>query len=223
MIAERSAVSPAAERGREIIRRLHDAYPDAKCSLDFADAFQLLVATILSAQCTDERVNAVTPAVFARFPTPAALAEAPLEELEGLIKSTGFYRNKARSIKGAARRVVEAYGGAVPRSMEELLTVPGAARKTANVVLSNAYGVVEGIAVDTHVSRLAQRLGFSVETAPEKIERDLMDLLPPEEWCFTNHALIYHGRAVCQARKPRCAQCQLLDLCPTGRELTAAG
>jgi endonuclease-3 len=214
MVAAAPSVAPAEERSAEIVRRLHEAYPDARCSLDFADAWQLLVATILSAQCTDERVNQVTPALFARFPTPAALAEASIEEIEPLIRSTGFYHNKAKSILGAAQAIVRDFGGEVPRTMEQLLTVPGAARKTANVVLSNAYGVVEGIAVDTHVGRLAGRLGFSAETAPEKIERDLMRLLPREEWPFTNHALIYHGRAVCLARKPRCAACVLRDLCP---------
>ena len=217
MIAETSVPSPTvSERANEILRRLHAAYPDARCSLDYADAFQLLVATILSAQCTDERVNMVTPALFARFPTPAAMAEASTEDVEALIKSTGFYHNKAKSILGAARKLVEDFEGVVPRTMAELLSVPGAARKTANVVLSNAYDVVEGIAVDTHVGRLAGRLGFSSESVPDKIERDLMRVLPREEWCFANHALIAHGRAICQARKPNCAGCVLVDLCPTG-------
>ncbi len=207
------------ERARELLRRLHVAYPDARCSLDYVNAFQLLVATILSAQCTDERVNIVTPALFARFPTPAAMAQASTEDVETLIKSTGFYHNKARSILGAARKIVEEFGGNVPRTMAELLTVPGAARKTANVVLSNAYDVVEGIAVDTHVGRLAVRLGLSAEATPEKIERDLMRVLSREEWRFTNHALIAHGRAVCQARKPNCGACVLLDICPTGLSL----
>jgi endonuclease III len=216
-LSERTA--PVDERAREVIRHLHAAYPDARCSLDYADAFQLLVATILSAQCTDERVNMVTPALFARFPTPQAMAEAPTEEVEALIKSTGFYHNKTKSILGAARKIAEEFGGTVPRTMAELLTVPGAARKTANVVLSNAYEVIEGIAVDTHVGRLAARLGFTTETVPEKIERDLMRVLPREEWCFTNHALIAHGRAVCQARKPNCGACALRDLCPTGQSL----
>lgn len=209
-------VAASDPRVSEILRRLHVAYPDARCSLDYADAFQLLVATILSAQCTDERVNMVTPALFARFPTPAAMAEASTEGIEALIKSTGFYHNKAKSILGAARKIVEDFDGAVPRTMAALLTVPGAARKTANVVLSNAYDVVEGVAVDTHVGRLSGRLGFSSAAVPEKIERDLMRILPREEWCFTNHALIAHGRAVCQARKPNCSACVLLELCPTG-------
>jgi len=223
MVAETAVPFPTvSERANEIIRRLHAAYPDARCSLDYADAFQLLVATILSAQCTDERVNMVTPALFARFPTPAAMAEASTEDVEALIKSTGFYHNKAKSIHGAARKLVEDFEGEVPRTMAELLSVPGAARKTANVVLSNAYDVVEGIAVDTHVGRLAGRLGFSSEAAPEKIERDLMRALPREEWCFTNHALIAHGRAICQARKPNCAGCVLVDLCPTGAGQTPA-
>ncbi|HEY8744474.1 MAG TPA: endonuclease III [Chloroflexota bacterium] len=204
------------DRAAELIRRLHIAYPDARCSLDYADAFQLLVATILSAQCTDERVNMVTPALFARYPTPETMAHASTEDIEALIKSTGFYRNKAKSILGAARKIVQEFGGTVPRTMVELLTVPGAARKTANVVLSNAYDIVEGIAVDTHVGRLAGRLGLSAEATPEKIEQDLMRVLAREEWRFTNHALIAHGRAICQARKPNCAACMLVDICPTG-------
>ncbi len=203
-------------RAAELIRRLHIAYPDARCSLDYADAFQLLVATILSAQCTDERVNMVTPALFARYPTPVAMAQASIDDIEALIKSTGFYHNKAKSVLGAARKVVDEFGGTVPRTMVELLTVPGAARKTANVVLSNAYDVVEGIAVDTHVSRLAGRLGLSAEATPEKIEQNLMQVLSREEWRFANHALIAHGRAICQARKPNCAACMLVDICPTG-------
>jgi endonuclease-3 len=217
VIAEASIPLLAGDaRAVEIVQRLHAAYPEAKCSLDFANAFQLLVATILSAQCTDERVNMVTPALLAGFPTPAAMAEASIDELEALIKSTGFYHNKAKSIQGAARKIAEEFGGEVPRTMAELVTVPGAARKTANVVLSNAYDVVEGIAVDTHVGRLAGRLGFTNETTPEKIERDLMRLIPRQDWCFTNHALIAHGRAICQARKPNCGACLLRDLCPTG-------
>lgn len=217
MVVEASArLLPPDARIVEVMQRLHRAYPDARCSLAYADAFQLLVATILSAQCTDERVNMVTPALFARFPTPAAMADASGDELESLIKSTGFYHNKARSIQGAARKIVEEYGGVVPRTMPEMLTIPGAARKTANVVLSNAYDIIEGIAVDTHVARLAGRLGFTTETAPEKIERDLMRLLPSDEWRFANHALIAHGRAICQAKKPSCTACPLLDLCPTG-------
>lgn len=217
MVAETS-MSPASpeERAGEIVARLHAAYPNARCSLDYANAFQLLVATILSAQCTDDRVNVVTPALFARFPSPAAMAEAATEEIEALIKSTGFYHNKAKSIQGAARTISDKFGGEVPRTMAELLTVPGAARKTANVVLSNAYDVVEGIAVDTHVGRLAGRLGFTDETTPEKIERDLMRLIPRQDWRFTNHSLIAHGRAICQARKPNCSACMLRDLCPTG-------
>ena len=209
--------APAAVRAREISACLHTTYPDARCSLDFGGPFELLVATILSAQCTDERVNMVTPALFARFPSPAAMAEADLAEVEALIKSTGFYRNKAKSIVGAARKIVESYGGEVPRTMPELLTLPGAARKTANVVLGNAYGVVEGIAVDTHVARLSQRLGLSAESDPVKIERDLMQVIAREDWLFTNHALILHGRAVCNARQPQCAGCVLRDLCPTGQ------
>ncbi len=215
-----SEEAPAAVRAAEIIARLHTAYPDAKCSLDFRDAFQLLVATILSAQCTDERVNQVTPRLFERFPTPAALASADQAEIEELIRSTGFYRNKAKSILGAARKIVDDFGGTLPQTMDELLTLPGVARKTANVVLSNAFGIIEGIAVDTHVSRLGPRLGLTVETDPQKIERDLMELLPRSAWLFANHALILHGRGICNARKPRCTECTLLELCPTGQRQT---
>ncbi len=211
---------PVVSRELQIIQRLHTAYPDARCSLDYTDAFQLLVATILSAQCTDERVNMVTPVLFQRYPTVASLAEAEQADVEEIIRSTGFYHNKAKSIIGAARKVAADYGGEVPHTMEAMLTIPGAARKTANVVLSNAYGVIAGIAVDTHVARLAQRLGLTTETDPPKIERDLMALLPPSEWLFTNHSLIFHGRAVCTAKKPACAACILLDLCPTGQMLT---
>ena len=206
--------SPAAERMPELIRLLHEAHPDAHCELNFTNALELLVATILSAQCTDERVNLVTPALFARFPTAQALAEADIAELEELVRSTGFYRNKAKNIQAAARRIVEVYGGEVPADMAELLTLAGVARKTANVVLGNVYGIAEGVVVDTHVKRLSERLGLTPETAPEKIERDLMALAPTSEWIMLSHLLIFHGRRVCNARKPMCGSCSLAHLCP---------
>ncbi|MCC6454139.1 MAG: endonuclease III [Caldilineaceae bacterium] len=210
-----TAAAPAAERMPEIIRLLHETYPDAKCELDFNNAWELLVATILSAQCTDQKVNQVTPALFARYPTPQDLAEADIAELEQMIYSTGFYRNKAKSIQGAARRLVEVYGGEVPADIKELQTLPGAARKTANVVLGNAFGIAEGVVVDTHVKRLAQRLALSSETTPEKIERDLMALAPRGEWIDLSHLLIFQGRRVCDARKPNCAICTISHLCPS--------
>lgn len=204
-------------RARKILDALAAAYPDARCALHFADPFQLLVATILSAQCTDERVNMVTPALFARYPTPEKLAKAKPEDVEDLIRSTGFYRNKRKSIQGMAQRVVERHGGRVPQTMEELLELPGVARKTANVVLGVAYGKAEGVVVDTHVKRLAGRLGLTDETDPKKIERDLMELLPRKEWIAAGHLLIWHGRRVCTARNPRCERCVLNDRCPSSR------
>lgn len=210
-----TASAPAAERMPEIIRLLHETFPDAHCELNFRNAWELLVATILSAQCTDQKVNQVTPALFARYPTPKDLAEADIEEVEKMIYSTGFYRNKAKSIQGAARRVVEAYGGEVPADMKELLTIPGAARKTANVVLGNAYRIAEGVVVDTHVKRLSERLALTGEAAPEKIERDLMELTPREEWIDLSHLLIFQGRRVCDAKKPNCPICAISHLCPS--------
>ena len=206
---------PASERLPLILEGLRAAHPDAKCALVHENALQLLVATILSAQCTDERVNLVTPALFQRYPAAQALADADPEELEALIHSTGFFRQKAKSIQGAARRLVEAYGGEVPADMEALLTLPGVARKTANVVLGVVYGKGEGIVVDTHVGRLAGRLGLSAETDPTKVERDLMALVARADWIDFAHLLIHHGRKVCQARKPACAQCSLAELCPS--------
>ena len=205
---------PAAARMPELLRLLHSAYPDAHCELDFNSGLELLVATILSAQCTDVRVNLVTPELFARYPTAQALAEADVTELEGIIRSTGFYRNKAKNIQTAARRLVEVYNGDVPADMNELLTLAGVARKTANVVLGNVFNIAEGVAVDTHVKRLAERLGLTHETTPEKIERDLMLLAPREEWIMLSHLLIFHGRRVCHARKPDCPGCVLNHLCP---------
>ena len=207
--------TPATDRLPGLLAALDAAYPDVTCALEHGSAFELLVATILSAQCTDERVNQVTPALFGRFPTPEAMARADLETLEELIRSTGFFRNKARSILGAAQRLADAYGGVVPRTMEDLLTLPGVARKTANVVLGTAYGLACGVVVDTHVSRLAGRLGLSSASDPPKIERDLMALLPEDRWISFSHQLIWHGRKVCQARKPRCGECTLAPLCPS--------
>ena len=197
------------------IRLLHETYPDAHCELNFNNALELLVATILSAQCTDERVNQVTPVLFARYPTAQALAEADIHELEEIVRSTGFYRNKAKNIQSAARRIVEVYGGEVPSDMNELLTLGGVARKTANVVLGNVFGIAEGIVVDTHIKRLSERLGLTTETTPEKIERDLMALTPREEWIVLSHLLVFHGRRVCNARKPNCTICVISHLCPS--------
>lgn len=210
-----AATAPAGARMHTILQRLHTAYPDAECALHHRNAFELLVATILSAQCTDERVNLVTPALFARFPTPAAMAGADRDELETLIRSTGFYRNKAKNIQTAAQRIVSAYGGEVPATMAELLTLAGVARKTANVVLGVVYGIADGVVVDTHVKRLSNRLGLTTDEAPEKIERDLQAITPTSEWINLSHLLIFHGRQVCDARKPRCATCCLNDLCPS--------
>jgi endonuclease-3 len=197
----------------DVLARLHEAYPGADCSLDHADAFQLLISTILSAQCTDARVNAVTPALFRRFPSPTAMAGAGAE-LEELIRSTGFFNAKARSIRGACRTIVETHGGLVPRTMESLHALPGVGRKTANVVLGNAWGNPAGVVVDTHVGRLARRLGWSRQTDPVKVESDLNALVSREEWVFVSHALILHGRRVCASRSPRCGSCLLADLCP---------
>jgi endonuclease-3 len=203
----------AAGRIADLLERLGRAYPKAECALVHSSPWELLVATILSAQCTDARVNIVTPELFRIFPTPAAMAEASLTALEELIRTTGFYHNKAKSISGAAKRITEHFGGEVPRTMAELLTVPGAARKTANVVLGVAYGLAEGVVVDTHVQRLANRLGLTTEHDPKKIEQDLMKRIPRERWIAFSHELIHHGRQVCIARKPRCAECPLETTC----------
>ena len=205
----------AAARAPEILTRLRAAYPDARCALDHQNAFELLCATILSAQCTDARVNLVTPALFAAYPTPAALARASQADVEEIIKSTGFFRNKARSLIGMAQALVADHGGEVPRTMEELLTLPGVGRKTANVILGNAYGINEGITVDTHVARLARLLGLTRQDDPAKIEQDLMPLFPRDHWGLLSHLLIFHGRRVCIARRPRCGECVLSDLCPS--------
>lgn len=202
------------QRVQAILKTLERTYPGATTALDYRSPFQLLVATILSAQCTDERVNRVTPELFAAYPSPAALAGASLEELENRVRSTGFFRAKARSIQGASRVIAERYGGEVPRSMEQMVALPGVARKTANVVLGTAYGLAAGIAVDTHVKRVAFRLGLTEETDPEKIERDLMRVIPQSKWTDLSHQLILHGRQICHARRPACPECPLAPVCP---------
>jgi endonuclease-3 len=196
---------------------LKAAHPDARCALGHRNAYELLCATILSAQCTDARVNLVTPTLFARYPTPFELARAEPADVEEIIKSTGFFRNKTRSLIGMAQAVVADHGGEVPRTMEELRKLPGVGRKTANVVLSNAYGTNEGVTVDTHVTRLSGLLGLSREADPVKIEEDLMRLFPPEDWGLLSHLLIFHGRQVCIARRPKCGECVLAQLCPSAR------
>jgi endonuclease III len=214
--------SVGAERGRDGQRRralrlyaaLAREYPDAHCELRHANPFQLLAATILSAQCTDERVNQVTPELFRRLPTPAAMAEAAPEDVEMLVRSTGFYRNKARALREASRGIVDRYGGKVPRTMVELLTLHGVARKTANVVLGTAFARQEGVVVDTHVLRLSRRLGLSRQTNPVKVEADLMKLFPRESWTQLSHLLIWHGRRRCFARNPDCGGCPLRKACP---------
>lgn len=202
-------------RIRTLLTRLQKAYPDARCALNFSNPLELLIATILSAQCTDERVNQVTATLFKKYRTAADYAQAPLAELERDIHSTGFYRNKAKSIKAATQRIVEEFGGQVPRTMDELLTLPGVARKTANVVLGTAFGIPTGVVVDTHVARLAQRLGLTRQNDRDKIEQDLMQILPQDKWIDFAHRLIEHGRRVCKARKPLCAECVLADICPS--------
>ncbi len=199
----------------EVIARLRAAYPDAHCALDYDTPLQLLVAVILSAQCTDERVNLTTPALFARYPTAEALAAADPAELEAIVRPTGFYRNKARFIRETAARLLAEYGGVVPPEMDALLTLPGVARKTANVVRGEIYALADGITVDTHVKRLAARLGLTTATDPVKVERDLMAVIPPENWIEIAHLLIWHGRRVCAARKPNCPACPLRDICPS--------
>jgi endonuclease-3 len=207
------------QRALEILIRLKRLYPEAPCTLNYQTPVQLLVATILSAQCTDERVNLVTPALFARFPDAAAFAKADVEEIETLIRSTGFYRNKAKNIIGACRMIMAEFGGEVPKRMEELLKLPGVARKTANVVLAHAYDIHQGVTVDTHVKRLSYLLGLTEHTDPIRIERDLMRLLPQPEWENWSIRLVYHGRAICKARKPECYGCLLADLCPSAQSL----
>jgi len=199
-----------------VIERLAQAYPDAACALTHDNPFQLLVATILSAQCTDARVNMVTPELFRKYPYALTMSRATQEDLERLIRTTGFFRNKSKSVRGASERLVEAFGGTVPRTMDELLTLPGVARKTANVVLGVGHGVAEGIVVDTHVERLSRRLGLSRAKNPVEIERDLMRQVPRDQWILFSHLLIFHGRQVCTARKPRCEACAVFEYCPSG-------
>lgn len=196
-----------------ILDELRKAYPNVVCALNHRNAWELTVATILSAQCTDVRVNLVTPALFKAFPTPKAMAAASLPELEALIRTTGFYRNKAKSIQGAARVVTEEFGGKVPQTMEQILRLPGVARKTGNVVLGSWYGIAVGVVVDTHVMRLSRRLELTKQTTPEKVEQDLMKIIPRDRWIAFSHELIHHGRQVCIARKPKCADCTLERLC----------
>ena len=222
--AKKAAAKPAKKHAKpqlktspariaKIIAGLQKAYPGATCALVHSTPWELLVATILSAQCTDARVNMVTPVLFRRFPTPAAMAKASLPEIEEIIRTTGFYHNKAKSISGAAKAVVERFGGEVPRTMEELLTVPGAARKTANVVLGTAYGIAVGVVVDTHVLRLTRRLELTLNTEPKKVEQDLIKIIPKDHWIEFGHELILHGRAICIARKPRCVDCVIEKEC----------
>src|SRR5215203_5185982 len=202
-------------RTREIIRRLKRAYPDAKCSLNHSNAFELLVATILSAQCTDQRVNIVTADLFRKYTKPEDYLKVSPRELEKDIQSTGFFRNKTKSIQGTAKLLTEQYGGEVPHTMDELLELPGVARKTANVVLGNAFGIKAGVVVDTHVTRLSHRLALSEEKTAEKIEQDLIPIVPKKDWVIFPHLMIYHGRKICKARNPLCAECPIEKLCPS--------
>ena len=203
------------KRTTEIIKRLKKAYPNAHCALNHTNAFELLIATILSAQCTDERVNIVTATLFRKYRGPKDFVGVTTEELENDIRSTGFFRNKTKSIKAASARLLDVYGGEVPKSMEDLLTLGGVARKTANVVLGNAFGIASGVVVDTHVSRLSQRLGLTTNQTAEKIEQDLIALVPRKHWIMFPHWMIFHGRQICVARKPRCTECVLADICPS--------
>jgi endonuclease-3 len=203
----------APDRIADLLKALDEAYPNVECALTHRSPWELLVATILSAQCTDVRVNMVTPELFKRFPTPAAMAKATLPQLEAMIRTTGFYHNKAKSIQGAASKIVAEFGTQVPQTLAELVTLPGAARKTANVVLGVGYGKAEGVVVDTHVFRIARRLGLAKGETPEKVEQELMQILPQSRWIGFSHQLIHHGRAVCEARKPKCERCNLEQIC----------
>lgn len=209
--------SPPGERFPEIYKRLAKEYPGAKCALAFSNPHEMLFATILSAQCTDVMVNKVTEKLFKKYPTLEDFANADLGELELDVKSTGFFRQKSKNIQASARKIIDEFGGEVPSTMEELITLPGAARKTSNIVLGNAFGKVVGIAVDTHVRRLSTRLGFTTNEDPDKIERDLMSLVPKNKWFKLSYLLIEHGRAICKAPTPRCGDCVLNDLCPSSR------
>ena len=207
-------ISDKKKHAAQIIKRLKKEYPDAHCALVHTNAFELLIATILSAQCTDVRVNIVTADLFRKYRSPQDYLNVSQEELEQDIRSTGFFRNKAKNIQAACEKIIANFGGNIPETMNELLTLNGVARKTANVVLGNAFGIASGVVVDTHVSRLSQRLGLTAETTPEKIEKDLSELVPKKDWIMFPHWLISHGRAICQARKPKCAECVLENLCP---------
>ena len=211
--ARPKTVAERKQRLAEILRGLDEMYPGATCALHHHTPWELLVATILSAQCTDKRVNEVTPGLFAKYPTPADFAAARPEVIANDIRSTGFFNNKAKSLVGAGKRVVSEFGGKVPKTMEEMLTIPGAARKTANVVLGTAYGIASGVVVDTHVQRIARRLDLTRNTDPIKIEQDLVKILPKEKWILFSHQIILHGRALCVARKPKCGECKLNPLC----------
>jgi len=208
-----SELTKKKARQLAILATLDELYPNVTCALIHSSPWELLVATILSAQCTDERVNMVTPGLFAKYPTITDLAHAPLSEVAALVHSTGFFNNKAKNIIGAAQRILTTYGGEVPQTIEDLLTVPGAARKTANVVLGTCFGIASGVVVDTHVSRISQRLDLTRESSPEKIEKDLVKILPQGRWIHFSHQLIHFGRQTCVARKPRCGECRLADLC----------
>ena len=212
---KRESTDELKTRTRDVIRRLKRAYPDAKCSLNHSNAFELLVATILSAQCTDERVNIVTADLFRKYKKPEDYLKVSPRELEKDIQSTGFFRNKTKSIQGTSKVLSEEYGGQVPHTMDELLELPGVARKTANVVLGNAFGVKAGVVVDTHVTRLSHRLAFSREKTAEKIEQDLIEIVPKKDWVIFPHLLIAHGRKICKARNPLCAECPIEKLCPS--------
>jgi len=211
VLAKNSGTNPA--RIRTILQKLDEAYPDVQCALEHSNAFQLLISTILSAQCTDIRVNEVTRTLFQKYRTPSDFAYADPNEIEKEIRPTGFFRNKTKSIMGASKKIVEEFGGEVPQTMEQILTLPGVARKTANVVLGSGFGITSGVVVDTHVMRLSGRLDLTKHTDPKKIEQDLMKVIPREKWILFSHQLIWHGRKVCQARKPRCADCNLERVC----------
>jgi endonuclease-3 len=213
--ARKESRAARRRRTKTLFERLERQYPDARCALDRGSPLELLVATILSAQCTDARVNQVTPSLFRRYPTAADYATAALPELEELVRTTGFFRNKARALKGLGQALVAEHAGRVPDSMAALTRLPGVGRKTANVVLGNAFGIDEGIVVDTHVQRLSRRLGLTAENDPQKIERDLMELVPRAAWTPWAHLLIHHGRQVCKARRPECERCVLAELCPS--------
>ena len=210
----RESASARSSRAKTLVQRLREAYPDAHCSLDFGSPFQLVIATILSAQCTDKRVNMVTPELFRRWPDAAALAGAKQRDLEAVIRSTGFFRAKAKSLLGCARALVDRHGGEVPRTIDELVRLPGVGRKTANVVLGTAFGIASGVVVDTHVGRISRRLGLTRAADAVRAERDLVRVVPRENWIEFSHWLIEHGRGVCSARRPVCDDCSLLDLCP---------